>query len=825
VIEASGRAQTTRDSRSHWLVRLYRLLRPREGYAVLILALVAVICLPAAVLAGGLIVGLSATPGLSAAALLVAWWLAARNRRRLRGLLAALALVLAGVGAVLIWGVHVLRPWPLVVQGGRWLAWWVGEQVPSGRLQSAAQAPPLDVFADQASTLVSFGQRMGWWTAGLVSGAGVPDNLVLVALVCLLAWGLSGWAGWWLARHGKPFVALLPGGLLLIIQVYWAPAGIWTLPIFLGALTMLLVLLHLERHIAEWESTGVDYSPEMILDTRLIGMATAMIVVFLAPTLPFLTSKELSTAFWRLFEKPYRSVEQRVSPSFASLQPGRSLIPPEGFAPGGLPRSHLLGGRPELSQTLALRVRIRSPKPDERLYWRGQTFAQYTGRGWEDDRQALVRETFAAGEPWAPDVPMVSRHPVLVAVTAAEPQRVMFFASGEPVSVDRPYWVELRSPGELVALGAAGRPGQYTVVSSVPDMDAAALRAAGTDYPRQIVEHYLQLPPDLPPELAAYAAEVTASAPPTPYDRPVAIEAALRRLPYTLDVPAPPAGREVTSWFLFDLKRGYCDYFATAMVVLARLNGIPARLAVGYTMGEYDPKRGDYLVTERNAHSWPELYFPGQGWIPFEPTSAMATPERTQSAGLAVRPDWAQQMPDELAAQMSALRAAATENTATQRRRLAGQVIVGAACGLLLCLCVGLLIRQLAGRDRLLAPPESAGELAAAYDRLLRWGGRLGRPPRPADTAREYGLALSAAAAEAAERARLFRRATGQAAETVRASAVSLVADYEAARYGPVPPAEPSASSRAVARGRWSELRVALRRLWLARVTSWGRAK
>ena len=55
----------------------------------------------------------------------------------------------------------------------------------------------------------------------------------------------------------------------------------------------------------------------------------------------------------------------------------------------------------------------------------------------------------------------------------------MFFAAGEPVSVDRPYWVELRGAGELVALGAAGRPSQYTIVSSVPDVDAAALRAAG----------------------------------------------------------------------------------------------------------------------------------------------------------------------------------------------------------------------------------------------------------------------------------------------------------------------------------------------------------
>ena len=753
MIEASGQARSADDQpTTHWLVSLYRAARPREGYVVVALALVAVICLPTAVLSGGLIVGLGATPGLAAAALLVAWWLA---HRRLRGLLAAPLLALAGVCAVLVWGVYVLRPWALFLAGVRWLAWRLGEQVAVARGLPLPQAPVLDAFAAQGAALGRFGQRVGWWVAGLVTGAGVPDNLVLVALVGLLAWGLAAWAGWWLVRHGKPIVALLPSFVLLIIQVYWAPGGIWTLLVFLGALTLLLVLLRLARQTADWERTGVDYSPEIILDTRVTGMAIAALVVLLAPTLPFLTSHDLSTAFWRLVEGPYRSAEQRVSPSFASVRPGRSLIPPDGIAPGGLPRAHLLGGRPELGQTLALRVRVRSPKPDEQLYWRGQTFARYTGRGWEEDQETIVREEFAAGEPWSQAASSASGHPVLVSVTASEPHRAMFFAAGEPVSVDRPYWVNLRSAGELVALGAAGRPGQYTVVSSVPDVDAAALRAAGTDYPPQIVESYLQLPPDLPPELLTYATEVTASAPRTAYDRAVAVEAALRRLPYTLDVPSPPADRELTSWFLFDLKEGYCDYFATAMVVLARLNGIPARLAVGYTMGQFDPQRGDYRVTELNAHSWPELYFPGYGWIPFEPTSAQAVPERTESTY--VPPDWAQRMPQELASQMGELRAAATENAATQRRWLVARSVSGTASGLLFCLYAAALLWLLWGRARSPIQPGPEGELGAAYDRLLRWGGRLGRPPRSADTPREYAEALEHQCRGIVGRVRVFR--------------------------------------------------------------------
>ena len=332
VIDSPDQARSVSNQRTHWLVLLYRAPRPREGYVVVALAVAAVICLPSAAVAGGLIAGLGATPWLAVAALLVAWWLA---HRRLRGLLAAPLLALAGVCAVLVWGAYVLRPWALFLPGVRWLTWWLHEQVAPESLRATTQAPPLEAFAAQGSALARFCQRLGWWIEGLVTGAGVPDNLVLVALVCLLVWGLAAWAGWWLVRHGKPFVALVPSFVLLIIQVYWAPGGIWTLLIFLGALTLLLVLLRLARQVSSWESTGVDYSSEIALDTRLAGGAITALVVLLAPTLPFLTSHDLSAAFWRLFENPYRSVEQRVSPSFASVRPGRSLIPPEGIAPGG----------------------------------------------------------------------------------------------------------------------------------------------------------------------------------------------------------------------------------------------------------------------------------------------------------------------------------------------------------------------------------------------------------------------------------------------------------------------------------------------------------
>ena len=83
-----------------------------------------------------------------------------------------------------------------------------------------------------------------------------------------------------------------------------------------------------------------------------------------------------------------------------------------------------------------------------------------------------------------------------------------------------------------------------------------------------------------------------------------------------------PPGRDVADYFLFDLKTGYCDYYATSMIVLARAAGLPARLVIGYSNGIYNPMKAEYIVREANAHSWVEVYFAGIGWVEFEPTAS-----------------------------------------------------------------------------------------------------------------------------------------------------------------------------------------------------------
>jgi hypothetical protein len=93
---------------------------------------------------------------------------------------------------------------------------------------------------------------------------------------------------------------------------------------------------------------------------------------------------------------------------------------------------------------------------------------------------------------------------------------------------------------------------------------------------------------------------------------------------YTLTVPPPPPGRDVVDYFLFEAPGGFCSYYATAMAVMLRSQGVPARVVTGYATGTYDYHKGAYAVTSGSAHAWVEVYFPGFDWVEFEPTVSQA---------------------------------------------------------------------------------------------------------------------------------------------------------------------------------------------------------
>ncbi|MBI4320597.1 MAG: transglutaminase domain-containing protein [Chloroflexi bacterium] len=177
----------------------------------------------------------------------------------------------------------------------------------------------------------------------------------------------------------------------------------------------------------------------------------------------------------------------------------------------------------------------------------------------------------------------------------------------------------------------------YTAISSVSEADIASLRQAGTQYPQWVLDRYLSLPRTITPRTAQLARQLTGGYS-NPYDRMAAIEAHLRGLAYNDVVKMPTGVRDAVDFFVFDIKEGYCDYFASAMAVMGRIIGVPTRVVSGYAPGEPDPSSNSVIVRDWAAHSWPEVYFPDYGWIEFEPTPARPMVWRPES------PDQRQEM-------------------------------------------------------------------------------------------------------------------------------------------------------------------------------------
>ncbi len=160
------------------------------------------------------------------------------------------------------------------------------------------------------------------------------------------------------------------------------------------------------------------------------------------------------------------------------------------------------------------------------------------------------------------------------------------------------------------------------------------LAAAGTDYPDYVTDRYLQLPTTVTDRTRTLARQLVDDAGATsPYDMSVVIQNDLRsRISYTESPPEPPDDRDVVDFVLFDTQAGYCEYYASAMAVMLRTLDVPARVVTGYFPPKYDDALNGFIYREKNAHVWVEAYFPGYGWIPFEPTANRDAPAYADDA-------------------------------------------------------------------------------------------------------------------------------------------------------------------------------------------------
>jgi transglutaminase-like putative cysteine protease len=168
----------------------------------------------------------------------------------------------------------------------------------------------------------------------------------------------------------------------------------------------------------------------------------------------------------------------------------------------------------------------------------------------------------------------------------------------------------------------------YSVVSAVPERDLVAIEAAGNRVLDEIAERFLELPDDFSPRVAQLGEEITGTAS-TPYEKALALQDFFRDeslFSYDLGTSAGHSSARIED-FLFDERAGYAEQFAGTYAAMARAVGLPARVAVGFTTGEFDPSLNAYRVSGKHAHAWPEVWLDGIGWLRFEPTPGRGAPD------------------------------------------------------------------------------------------------------------------------------------------------------------------------------------------------------
>ena len=458
-------------------------------------------------------------------------------------------------------------------------------------------------------------------------------------------------------------------------------------------------------------------------------------------------------------------------------------------------------------------------------YWRGRTYDFYTGAGWQSTRRKTfpldyeettdngytygLPTTWIPGEGQAFGVSALRTH--ITTSMDVKGDTSQFYYADEPLSLlfdpDRGTVPQLAADGSLDLKGQAVR-GAYSIVSAAPPDPAdplaqARLRRDGDSYPASLRQLYVSLPPNTvttPADTAYFQMAVRQALAGLPPSRRSSLDKALAlqswitaRCTYALTVAPLPGNQDHVHAFLGSTRRGYCDLFASSMVVLCRTAGIPARLATGFAPGE--PVDSGYDIRAMDKHAWAEVYFPGDGWLIFDPTVGSHTDGSVPGRASAPGSFW-------------------------QRARLwaSANGPLPLVLSIALLLCLGYVVKtevydrrrpsRRAGRVPVARAVRARTDLGRQYARMARSLAALGLPRRPSETPTEY---------EARILPLLARRSSVLGVPLAAEAVHALTAQFVAARYGGSFGGDTSAAAR-LARQVAQEVARARRAQWRRRL-------
>ena len=458
--------------------------------------------------------------------------------------------------------------------------------------------------------------RFELWASALTSGGISNDNLPFVVLVVSATYLMAYVSAWSLFRWYNAWIALVPPGLALLTNISYLPGQTsFPLLVYLFCAILLVARIHVLRRAREWRRTGTAYPDLISLHVLNVTVWVAILLLALAWFLPIGSGSGALFTLWQKVTAPVVEPLADLGRVFSSIDSKK----------GGT--VHRFGSTLPLQGEISLGGgEVMQVTATETGFLRAQSYDFYTAQGWKIGGTAQITTT-----PWPASKALQSvdearrqfRRNVSISVTTSKEAGVIVSA-GQPLAVNLDSRVVFgQDPSDVTSIRPQSRLNddtQYRVDSTVSNATVQRLRSAGSAYPSWTAP-YLQLPQDFSRRVSAKARELTLSDV-NSYDKAVSIEQFLRTLAIDTKIDPAPPKRDSVEYFLFTLNRGYFDYHASAMVVMLRSLGIPARLAVGYVIRPQDriPDTSTYVVAEANAFAWPEVYFPGLGWVEFNPT-------------------------------------------------------------------------------------------------------------------------------------------------------------------------------------------------------------
>ena len=496
----------------------------------------------------------------------------------------------------------------------------------AGMLAQVLALTPGDGFVDRSGEMV---RRMDIWFHALVGGGISNDNYPIIVLAVFVTWAAAYISSWSVFRWNSAWLALVPGGVALLFHISYLPGQYSPafLLFLLGSL-LLIVRTHFSGRMREWRRTATAYPAWLHVFSTYQALIAAAMLLLGAWMIPVAQESGTLNSIWSPLTEPVVEKTTGFARVFAAANT-RGELPLDRFG-AFLPFRGFFGNSSD---------EVAEVKTTESGFLRAFVYDVYTGSGWRagdrdkkpqnaeiNDLARLIEEARAQ-----------YRQPATVEVRV-ERKMPLFLTIGDPLAVNAPAEVEtLAGETDVISLRPEEslEPGDtYASVGLASVAPVESLQAAGDDYSEPIVERYLQLPNELPESVVTLAEDITRGDG-TPYEKAVTVETFLRRYATDTEEAPPPSGEDAVEYFLFQRSHGHPLYHSTSMVVMLRTLGIPSRLATGFLLlPDAANAEGVYQVQMNNAFVWPEVYFPGLGWIPFSPSPQHPFPQRPETSPL-----------------------------------------------------------------------------------------------------------------------------------------------------------------------------------------------